>query len=742
MKNNWFFRLLLSYLPIFLIFMLTLSIIFYLAAAEISKKQVLRANLLFTEQVVQSIDYSLRTIEHLVNNELSSRENWDRFFDPNEGENKYVIEYEISRKLTQLKQSSLLIDSIYLIRTKDRHILGDHSSLSSIENFEDKEFVMVLLKEDHSGNHYLWTEQRPVTRFNQVPSQVVSLIRKYPLLSGELGFMVVNVKVNAIRNYLVELSGSKLSYVQLYDRNGNYMTGNEASNTEKEVLGNPLSSVKSNYTGWEARSGIYGSGIGSHITLVSYIWFILIFIVFIAGTALIILATKRNYKPIKMIMNKIYNYSSAAGQLKFSETDELKIIETAFDDLVKKSSADLLYKRKHFFLELIQGNAPAGLEWQNEMKSLGLNLHFHYAVAGIIEIDRYTIHFEKYSQRDQRLLRFAIANVMGEIARNYDMDVWVEWITKERLGMLLHYSKSNGEIDIILRQMGERLVDWVTFNLKFTITVSYGIPVHKPEEVHMTFHKASEAMNYKAVLGNSRVITQKEVTSRNAGMIYEQLTVIRSMAQCYRLGDERWKEQLEQVFSEIQDGMISREDIVKLAGYMVYLLYKEMMELSDEIKELWSSEAMPKLTKEIEQIDVLNEFHQRVMALLGSYYEQIDKLRKDRNNHPLIQEVRKFVEDNYTDPNMSLSLIAEKFELKTSYLSRMFKVENGENFVDYLARIRMEKAMELLKNTTAPIQEISMIVGYAHYISFNRVFKKLTGMTPGDYRRSASLQKE
>ncbi|MNR43960.1 HTH-type transcriptional regulator YesS [compost metagenome] len=84
---------------------------------------------------------------------------------------------------------------------------------------------------------------------------------------------------------------------------------------------------------------------------------------------------------------------------------------------------------------------------------------------------------------------------------------------------------------------------------------------------------------------------------------------------------------------------------------------------------------------------------------------------------------------------MSLSLICDQFQMKSSNLSRLFKEEFGQNFVDYLAQIRIEQAKLMLKESQEPIQDIAAKIGYSHYISFNRAFKKLTGLTPGDYRK-------
>ncbi|MNW22203.1 HTH-type transcriptional regulator YesS [compost metagenome] len=56
-------------------------------------------------------------------------------------------------------------------------------------------------------------------------------------------------------------------------------------------------------------------------------------------------------------------------------------------------------------------------------------------------------------------------------------------------------------------------------------------------------------------------------------------------------------------------------------------------------------------------------------------------------------------------------------------------------FVDFLAELRVRKAKELLDNTQDSIQDIALQIGYANAITFGRVFKRVTGMTPGDHRK-------
>ena len=78
--------------------------------------------------------------------------------------------------------------------------------------------------------------------------------------------------------------------------------------------------------------------------------------------------------------------------------------------------------------------------------------------------------------------------------------------------------------------------------------------------------------------------------------------------------------------------------------------------------------------------------------------------------------------------------VAEYVSLSSAYFSRPFKQETGENFIDYLVKIRMENAKKMLENTEYKTYEISELVGYKKSKYFSKIFKNYTGYTPTEYR--------
>ena len=105
----------------------------------------------------------------------------------------------------------------------------------------------------------------------------------------------------------------------------------------------------------------------------------------------------------------------------------------------------------------------------------------------------------------------------------------------------------------------------------------------------------------------------------------------------------------------------------------------------------------------------------------------------------IVQLVVEWIQEHYAE-EMSLSALANKYHVDSSYLSKMFSQEMGESLILYITNKRIEKAKEYMKNSEISLADVAFMVGYDDYTYFSRVFKKSTGMNPRNYR--AELQGE
>ena len=100
---------------------------------------------------------------------------------------------------------------------------------------------------------------------------------------------------------------------------------------------------------------------------------------------------------------------------------------------------------------------------------------------------------------------------------------------------------------------------------------------------------------------------------------------------------------------------------------------------------------------------------------------------------PVITRAKHFIHEHQSE-DLSLGQVAKAVNTSTFYFCKMFKKATGLNFTDYLSRVRIEKAKNLLLNPNLRISEIAYEVGFQSLTHFNRVFKKIVGQSPTEYR--------
>jgi AraC-like DNA-binding protein len=112
---------------------------------------------------------------------------------------------------------------------------------------------------------------------------------------------------------------------------------------------------------------------------------------------------------------------------------------------------------------------------------------------------------------------------------------------------------------------------------------------------------------------------------------------------------------------------------------------------------------------------------------------QLSSRSQERAEPVEIWKARKFIHE-HADEELSLTEVGKAVNISANHLSEKFKEVVGINFVDYVARIRVGKACDLLRNSNLRISEIAFAVGFQSLSQFNRVFKKLTRKSPTQFR--------
>lgn len=143
-----------------------------------------------------------------------------------------------------------------------------------------------------------------------------------------------------------------------------------------------------------------------------------------------------------------------------------------------------------------------------------------------------------------------------------------------------------------------------------------------------------------------------------------------------------------------------------------------MVELADKAIELLDAEYLCELIDDnIENMIVVSQ------------EEAPDTMRE------AVHQAVEYIDQHYFEP-LTLSGLAKKFHMEHSYFSRMFKKETNETLMMYISKTRIDKAKRYMEQKDSNLTEIAFMVGYDDYTYFNKVFRKITGISPRDYKKS------
>ena len=145
----------------------------------------------------------------------------------------------------------------------------------------------------------------------------------------------------------------------------------------------------------------------------------------------------------------------------------------------------------------------------------------------------------------------------------------------------------------------------------------------------------------------------------------------------------------------------------------------------------WLQEARSSVQEwNVKQVQLL------LRKIMDQLLKSLTKNQKMKTGKQLIYSVKQYVEENYQ--NVSLESVSQQFYLNKNYFCSIFKSVTGENFSEYLTRVRMDQAKLLLANSGLTTYEIAEKVGYQDQRYFSKVFRKLQACCPNNFGSNTS----
>ncbi len=253
-------------------------------------------------------------------------------------------------------------------------------------------------------------------------------------------------------------------------------------------------------------------------------------------------------------------------------------------------------------------------------------------------------------------------------------------------------------------------------------------------EAPEAYLEAAAAYENRFVMGNQKVLQYSDISSNLAEILPQARKITTSISQALTLGN---RDVLDKRIDELLR-FLKNTNMSPFAFRMIYsdvinsLMHTHTGALSgrESVMDFYNIFSL----SSCQTIDDLDDLLRRLCDYLlsGSGGEEAPVSAGEEDE---ISQVIHYMKEHFSDPEISMTALADSFDLSTTRFSLSFKEKAGMSPLDYLTLLRVEKAKELLASTNLTIQEISVQVGYYDSGSFIRRFKQVTGETPLQYRR-------
>lgn len=421
-----------------------------------------------------------------------------------------------------------------------------------------------------------------------------------------------------------------------------------------------------------------------------------------------------------------------------------KILEKMKSDLDKeaKKSEDLsklkmqlresLPLLKERFLErLVSGHLRSG-ELDDKLKLFDIDFTGTKFIALAVDIDDYGQLDMIHQKGEDELLLFAVFNICEEIVLRGKNGIVFQNRNDKTVAIL------SGNTILSLKEAAMRLSEEIQQSvekyLEFTVTIGLGVICSSLTDISRSYKGAISALDYRFVLGKNKVINIMDMEHNTSEFSFHKMQWDKKIASAIKIGTSDEIDKL--VEAAIKDLKATLMPVERCYIYMQQILTSVI----NTIDELGVDESEVFADRnpftEVYSFQTLDEMEAWLMELCHKASKAILEKRSDYSKVQ-VERAIEYIRENYNDKGISLNSVCKHLFISTSYFSLIFKNNTGKTFVEYLTKVRVEKAMELLKTTNMKSYEISNRVGYDDPHYFSLIFKKETGMTPTEYREKA-----
>lgn len=760
-NGSAFITLLLSYLAIFL-FPLVLGSLLYTKTTNIMVDNANHANLAMLDQFRQVMDSKINDIQQMSQQiALNSKLQWLlNNADTAETSDAYKFVEFVSDHMARYQNVSNFIDDYYIYFGTNDTVLLPTAKTTADTVFN--RFYRPVGSSFHTWKSGLidsphYQDFIPVTY--ETPSgklDTITFVQTLPL--GELkaisGALVILLDMNKIRSMLSSIESAYQSSVFILDRNDRIIVGKDKESLPWSQFGREIKDgvpfeykdqgvdkmllqTVSASSGWKYMlimpKDVYLAKVN---TLKN--WMITLLLICLAGGGLAIgFWLHRNYTPLRDVIRVLqkerpgrttrlaneYEFIRETIRMTIDEERELRQILSQQTPVIQAS----------FLSRFVRGQVDVSRITEESLRFMNIRFISEYFAVILIDIADFSRFSTDQSERQWALIRFIISNIANDLIHESAWGYSVE-LDQNRLALLINFYEERHDALQELNDVADKLMQVIEMKFKTYMTIAIGDMHEGVNRIGESYFEALSALDYKIYRGHSAIIRYKDIAITDRHYYYPIETEMQ-LINCTKSGDiENVDKLIGNLFhAHFDQRRITPELGRSLFNNMVSTLWKIINPMDPYYYDVFGEGFDP--LKELSTCSTFEEMKVRIREWFLTLCRYLNESRS-RNSPLLSERIITYIEQHYDNEMLSLTMIAEQFQLTPPYLSALFKKQTGMNLTDYMTRVRIDEAKKLMQDKKLTFTQIANKIGYSSDIGFIRVFKKYEGVTPGKYRES------
>lgn len=344
------------------------------------------------------------------------------------------------------------------------------------------------------------------------------------------------------------------------------------------------------------------------------------------------------------------------------------------------------------------------------------------------EVERYQVIVIKAEgwgdvESSAALLRFAVENMLSELAACETL------IMKRHVAAILR-----ADAVWLQEERYRSLFAKIEKLLKCTIYCAAGTPVGSVEEIHISYRTARQTAKYWELI-QQQILTFGQVQSRSGGKTLCTRQEEAELSQILLAGDSFRLNQWIAASVTEQTGHpeTTYETFASYINSIAVAVFRWLERVSADSDEFKETIRRYSVFGPAEDVSLREKLQQYLNSIMAAYHQSPSK-----GQSAYVQRAIAYIKENVGSQKIGLAKAARYVHLHPGHLSEVFKRETGVTFGDYVIREKLERAREMLQESSAKISEVARAVGYEDVKYFSQLFKKHYSLNPSEYREEAA----